>query len=88
MRQTEKDIWKGFYENDCLCDIKYTAYILKHLMFYIRNMGDGPHFFEWQRKFLYKEEDRRVMLLTNLENHLTDKELYEAMKKGKELKYS
>jgi hypothetical protein len=85
MRQTEKDIWKGFYENDCLCDIKYTAYILKHLMFYIRNMGDGPHFFEWQRKFLYREEDRRVMLLTNLENHLTDEELYEAMKKSKEL---
>jgi hypothetical protein len=85
MRQTEKDIWKGFYENDCLCDIKQTAYILRNLMFYIRNMSDGPHFFEWQRKFIYKEEDRRVMLLTNLENHLTDEELYETMKKSEQL---
>lgn len=82
MRQSEKGIWKGFYENDCLCDIKQTAYVLKHVMFYIRNMGDGPHFFEWQRKYIYKEEDRRVMLITNMENHLTDEELYDAMKKS------
>ena len=79
MRRTEKDIWKGFYANDCLCDIKYTAEVLKHLRFYIRNMGDGPHFFEWQRKYLYKEVDRRGMQLTNMENHRTDEELYEAM---------
>jgi hypothetical protein len=85
MRESEKGIWKGFYENDCLCDIKQTAYILKHMMFYIRNMGEGPHFFNWQRNFIYKEEDRRVMLITNMENHLTDEELYEAMKKSKEL---
>jgi hypothetical protein len=88
MRESEKDIWKGFYENDCLCDVKQTAYMLKHLMFFIRNIGEGPHFFEWQRRFLYKEEDRRVMLITNMENHLTDEELYEAMKKSKELEYS
>lgn len=81
MRETEKDIWKGFYENDCLCDVKQTAYMLKHVMFFIRNMGDGPHFFDWQRNFIYSEEDRRVMLITNMENHLTDEELYEAMKK-------
>jgi hypothetical protein len=85
MRQSEKGIWKGFYENDCLCDIKQTAYVLKHVMFYIRNMGEGPHFYEWQRKYIYKEEDRRVMLITNMENHLTDAELYEAMKKSGEL---
>lgn len=84
MRQSEKGIWKGFYENDCFSDMKYTAYVLKHLMFYIRNMGDGPHFYEWQRKFTYKEEDRRIVLLTNIENHYTDQELYEAMKKQME----
>lgn len=86
MRKTEKDVFEGFYANDCLCDIKYTSYMLKHLMFYIRNMGDGPHFFHWQRDFIYSEEDRRVMLITNFENHLTDEELYEAMKKSEELR--
>lgn len=82
MRETEKGIFKGFYANDCLCDVKYTTYMLEHLMFYIRNLGDGPHFYNWQRNYIYSEEDRRVVLITNFENHLTDKELYEAMKKN------
>lgn len=80
MRQSEKGIWKEFYENDCFSDMKYTSYVLKHLMFYIRNMGDGPHFYEWQRKYTYKEEDQKVVLLTNIENHYIDEKLYEAMK--------
>jgi hypothetical protein len=84
LRKSEREIWKGFYENDCLCDIKQTAYVLKHAMAYIRNIGDGPHFFQWQREFIYSEEDRRVMLITNMENHLTDEEIYEAMKKKQE----
>lgn len=81
MREAEHDKWRGFYENDCLCDIKQTAYLLKFIMGYIRNYGEGPHFYQWQREFLYKEEDRRVVLLTNMENHLTDEELFMAMKK-------
>jgi hypothetical protein len=80
MKQREHDKWEGFYDNDCLCDFKQTAYMLKYIMGYIRNMGEGPHFYQWQREFLYKEEDRRVVLLTNNENHLTDEELFECMK--------
>ena len=33
----------------------------------------------WQREFLYSEEDRRVVLVCNMENHLKDLELYELM---------
>lgn len=80
MREREHDKWDGFYANDCLCDIKQTAYVLGHIMAYVRNFGDGPHFFKWQREFMYKEEDKRVVLLTNTENHLTDEELFEGMK--------
>lgn len=81
MRDAEHDKWIGFYANECLCDIKQTAYVLKFLMGYIRNYGEGPHFYQWQREFLYKEEDKRVVLLTNIENHLTDEELVKAMEK-------
>lgn len=80
MRKTEHDKWVGFYKNDCLCDIKQTAYFLKHIMGYVRNIGEGPHFYSWQREFLYAEEDRKIVLLTNQENHLTDEEFYECMK--------
>lgn len=82
MRSREHDKWEGFYANDCLADVKQTAYNLRGLMRYIRNLGDGPDFYEWQREVIYSEEDRRVVLITNMENHMTDEELYERMKEN------
>lgn len=35
--------------------------------------------YEWQRKFLYTESDRKVMLILNLENHLPDDAILEPM---------
>lgn len=81
MREREHGKWKGFYANECLTDIKETAWVLEGLMSYIRNLGDGPHYYQWQRDFLYAEEDRRVMLITNMENHLRDQELFEYMER-------
>lgn len=80
MRDREHGHWQGFYYNDCLTDVKQTAYWLGILMGVVRNMGEGPHFFRWQREVLYAPEDRNVILITNFENHLTNEELYEAMK--------
>lgn len=80
MKECCHDKWKGFYDNDCQTDIKETAYLLKQLMGYIRNLGDGPYFYQWQRMVIYPEKDRKILLLLNYENHLTDEELYKAMK--------
>lgn len=71
--------WKGFYANECLSDIKLSATLLKNLMGYIRNIGEGPHFYSWQRELLYSAVDCKVMLITNFENHATDQELFEYM---------
>lgn len=79
MREREHGKWHGFYHNECLTDIKQTAWVLGGLMTYIRNLGDGPHFYCWQREFLYTENDRRVMLIMNMENHLEDSELFALM---------
>ena len=79
MREREHGKWQGFYENECLTDVKQTAWVLEGLMSYVRNIGDGPHFYLWQREFLYSEEDRRVVLICNMENHLKDLELFELM---------
>ena len=49
-------------------------------MGYVRSLGDGPHYFSWQRDFLYSAEDREVILVMNMENHLKDHELFELMK--------
>lgn len=81
MRDREHHKWAGFYRNDCLTDVKQTAYWLGILMGVVRNLEDGPHFFLWQREVLYPPEDKKVVLITNYENHLTNEELYQAMKK-------
>ncbi|WP_242876015.1 glycosyl hydrolase 115 family protein [Cellulosilyticum sp. I15G10I2] len=80
MRSREHGKWHNFYENECLADIKQSAWLLEGLMSYVRNLGDGPHFYEWQRDFLYSEEDRRVMLILVMENHLKDQEIFALMK--------
>lgn len=76
MREREHGKWTGFYANDCLTDVKETAYCLKRLMGYVRNLGDGPDFYKWQREVTYSENDAKVVLITNMENHMTDWELY------------
>ncbi|PXX52012.1 glycosyl hydrolase family 115 (putative glucuronidase) [Hungatella effluvii] len=80
MRQREHDKWKDFYENECLTDMKWTANVIHGYMSFLYIVGDEPYFYEWQRQFLYSEEDRRVVLITNMENHITTDELYALMK--------
>lgn len=80
LKQAEHGKWHGFYKNECLTDIKQSAWFLETLMGYLRNLDDGPEFYKWQRDFLYSEEDRRVLLILVMENHLKDLELFELMK--------
>ncbi len=79
MRSCEHGKWKDFYANECLTDVKQTAWVLEGMMSFLRNLGDGPHFYKWQRDFLYSEEDRRILLILNMENHLKDLEIFELM---------
>lgn len=79
MREREHGKWHDFYHNECLTDVKQTAWVLEAFMGYLRCLGDGPHYYRWQREFLYAEEDRRVMLVTNMENHLKNNELFRLM---------
>ena len=79
MREREHGKWRDFYRNECLTDVKQTAWVLDAFMGYLRCLGDGPHYYGWQREFLYAEKDRRVMLITNMENHLKNDELFRLM---------
>lgn len=79
MRGREHGKWHEFYENDCQADVKQSAWVLGGLMSYLRTLGDGPHFYLWQREFQDTEEDQRVMLLLTTKNHPQDEELFELM---------
>ncbi len=79
-REREHDKWQGFYENDCEADIKQSAYVMEYLMSTLRAIGDGPHYWAWQRDVTDTEEDRKVTLLLSTTNHLKDLELFDLMK--------
>ncbi len=50
-------------------------------MFYIRNLADGPGFWNWPRELFYNDADRRVWLQMNHNNRDQDWVMYEKMKK-------
>ncbi len=81
LRGAEYGVWKDFYYNDCFADIKHTAYMVKKVMGWVRELGDNARHDAWYRKYCYAEGDRDVYLLLVLDNHMTDEELYEVMKK-------
>lgn len=81
MRAAEHEKWKGFYDNDCLTDIKFTAYMLEKVLGFIRNQAEGPHFYSWALKYDDQDKHNGVVLITNMRNHKKDWELYLLMKR-------
>ncbi len=86
MRDREHGHWHLFYQNDCQADVKQSAWLMGVLMGVLRVHGDGPHFYAWQRRFLDPPEDAGIMLILNMENHLNNEELFEAMESRMEEK--
>ena len=81
MRGAEYGVWKDFYANDCITDIKHTAYMVRKVMGYVRELGDSPKHDAWYQKYCLSAEEQEVKRNHIPENHKTDFELYEAMKK-------
>ena len=79
MRDREHGKWHLYYANDCQADVKQSAWLMGVLMGVLRNSGDGPHFYQWQRRFLDAPEDAQIMLILNMENHLDNDELFALM---------
>ncbi|MCI1856535.1 MAG: glycosyl hydrolase 115 family protein [Sporolactobacillus sp.] len=80
MRAAEHDKWQGFYRNDCLVNLKLTAYTIDSLRRYLRVLGDGPVFNEWEKQQLFSANDRQIGLQTAYFNQLSDDELYERIR--------
>ena len=79
MRDREHGKWIDYYANECQTDVKQTAQICGYLMGFARTVGEGPHYWEWMREFGDPEDERRALLILNVENHPTDAELWRWM---------
>jgi len=81
LRGAEYGVWKNFYANDCITDIKYAAYMVRKVMGMVREIGDNEKHDAWYRKYCLSAEEQEIQCDYISENHKTDTELYEAMKK-------
>ena len=80
MEAAEYGVWRGFYENDCLTDIRFTAYMIRTVMRLVRVIGDDARLASWYEDYFRSSQDRKVRLLSITEHHKTDEELFAAMK--------
>jgi hypothetical protein len=71
--------WKGFYDGDCLTNVKLSFDVMEILAGYIRIIGEGPSFNVWEREMLLPENERGVMLLSSKKRHLSNDELGKAL---------
>lgn len=81
LRGAEYGIWKNFYANDCITDIKHTAYMVRKVMGWVRELGDNAAHDGWYQHYCLSGDEQMDAVCPVAENHKTDVELYEAMKK-------
>ncbi|MDR0637338.1 MAG: glycosyl hydrolase 115 family protein [Spirochaetaceae bacterium] len=67
--------WAGYYDGDCLTDVRLTVFCMDALVFWLRVLGDGPDFHKWEREFLSPASEKQVMLLSSKKRPLDNGEL-------------
>jgi hypothetical protein len=75
MEKPTYDKWQGFYDNDCLTNVSLTFYTLETVRRNLRMFGDGPAFYNWEKRYLTETRESSIMLLTNKTKQLMDDEL-------------
>lgn len=71
----EFGMWKNFYRDDYLTNVKGTIYCVEALRRFIRMHGDSPDFFWWFRQHIVPESERIVLLENTTRRMLPDDEL-------------
>ena len=80
MRDAEYGVWDSFYLNDCFADVGHTAFMLRKLMGYVRELGDNGRHDAWYRKYCLPREDQGVFLQLVFDQHMDDEELFLVMR--------
>jgi hypothetical protein len=75
LAEAEHNGWIGYYDGDCLTDIRLTVFCMDALVSWLRVLGDGPDFHKWERNFLAPAEERKVMLLSSKKRPLDNEQL-------------
>jgi hypothetical protein len=77
--------WTGYYQGDCLTDIRLTVSCMDALVSWLRVCGDGPGFHGWERAFLVPAGEKAVRLLLHKKRPLDNGCLAECLEKAKDV---
>ena len=69
------DKWAGYYEGDCLTDIRLTASCIGALVSYLRVIGDGTSFHKWEKDFLATASEQKIVLLSSKQRAMNNADL-------------
>ena len=75
LRKAQHDKWENFYQRDYYTDINLSIDCLERVRRFIRNLGEGPEYEKWERKYNQEKQWER-----DKEGHLKDDILYQNMK--------
>jgi lysophospholipase L1-like esterase len=81
LSEAEHGKWTGYYQGDCLTDVRLTASCLGALVSWLRIIGDGPDFHKWERDFLTPAPEKRIMLLSSKRRPLDNRNLAERLER-------
>jgi len=81
MEKAQQGAWENYYRNDCLTNVELTAECIDTWVKYLRLIGDGPSFYQWEKKYLFEDSEKTVELVTNFSKPLTNQELSTKLKK-------
>jgi hypothetical protein len=73
--------WAGYYEGDCLTDVRLTVFCMDALVSYLRVLGDGTDFHKWERNFLTPASEAKVMLQTSKKRPLDNRNLAKCLER-------
>ncbi|MDR2051954.1 MAG: glycosyl hydrolase 115 family protein [Treponema sp.] len=79
LSEAEHGKWIGYYDGDCLTDIRLTVFCVDALVSYLRVLGDGPDFHKWERDFMISASEKKVMLLSSKKRPLDNENLAKAL---------
>ena len=85
LRRAEHGRFVDLYRNECFANVKLTVQVLEGVRSFIRIRSDGENLYDWEKRYLIPEEEKRVSLQTHRTAQLDDDALSRSLSSCVEL---
>jgi hypothetical protein len=79
LEEAQRGRWKNFFRCDYLTNVAATAYAADALRRWLRQFGDAPDYYRWNRAYAVSPSERGLLLENTTRRALSDDELADAL---------